>query len=60
MVASSTAVTEHFGHGRDEEREAQRIEEIRSDERRRQEAALAAEHANAEDRKVREMMLLVS
>ncbi len=41
-------------HDRDEEREAQRIDELRRDARRRQEAAVAAQDEQADERKVRD------
>ena len=42
-------------HDRDEEREAQRIDELRRDVRRRQEAAVAAQDEQADERKVRDL-----
>ena len=41
-------------HYRDEEREAQRVDELRRDARRRQEAAVAAQDEQADERKVRD------
>ena len=65
FAASSNSVHANLcGHGigfmhkyahprRDEEREAQRVDELRRDARRRQEAAMTAQDEHAEERKVR-------